>query len=90
MTRINVAVGELVASTGEKKSDDADDDDHVDDDDMMVMLKMTIMTTTTMLIIMMMIANIARTSIASYFSAGRVKNGNVLFVFYQFKFTFLN
>lgn len=88
MTRINVIVGELVACTGEKKSDDADDDDHVDDDDMMVMLKMTIMTT--MLIIMMMIGNIARTSIASYFSAGRVKNGNVLFVFYQFRFTFLN
>jgi len=89
VTRINVTVGELVACTGEKKSDDADDDDHVDDDDMMVMLKMTIMTTT-MLIIMMMIGNIARTSIASYFSAGRVKNGNVLFVFYQFRFTFLN
>lgn len=51
---------------------------------------MLIMTTTTMLIIMTMIGNMAKTSIASYLSAGRVKNGNLLFVFYQVRFTFLN
>ena len=51
---------------------------------------MLIMTTTTMLIIMTMILNMAKTSIASYLSAGRVKNGNLLFVFYQVRFTFLN
>lgn len=51
---------------------------------------MLIMTTTTMLIIMTMILNMAKTSIASYLSAERVKNGNLLFVFYQVRFTFLN